>query len=335
VNRRARDELFRAHAAELIRRIGSDPAVAGVAFRSRAGYERVEVEDTAFPGRASSAGSVGIDRVAPDLFAFYEMPILAGRSFVAADVNAGESAVVVNLVFAEQELGRNLHGRRLRYVRESVTGEVEPGPWLDIVGVVRDFAGYETKRIYVPTEVARLSSPVALAVRLRAEPALSFAPRLRQVAAAVDPTLQIDAVISATEGYRQQTMLLRSITFGTAAVMLSVLLLSAAGLYAMMSFTVTRRRREIGIRSALGAAPQRVMRSIFARAAAQISAGILFGLIGTLALERMTGKGAVRDGNPLALLAVAALMTAIGLLAAIGPARRGLAIQPTEALRED
>jgi ABC-type antimicrobial peptide transport system permease subunit len=78
-----------------------------------------------------------------------------------------------------------------------------------------------------------------------------------------------------------------------------------------------------------------VLSSIFARAGAQISVGIMLGLIGTLALERIAAKGAVRDGNPAALLVVAALMTAIGLLAAIGPARRGLAVQPTEALREE
>jgi len=116
---------------------------------------------------------------------------------------------------------------------------------------------------------------------------------------------------------------------------LSALLLSAAGIYAMMSFTVTRRRREIGIRSALGANPQRVMRSIFARACAQLGAGILLGIIGTVALDRVTGRGPVNDGNAVMLLFVAALMTAIGVVAAVGPAGRGLAVQPTEALRAE
>jgi ABC-type antimicrobial peptide transport system permease subunit len=103
----------------------------------------------------------------------------------------------------------------------------------------------------------------------------------------------------------------------------------------MLSFSVARRRREIGIRSALGADPRRVLSSIFARASAQISAGILLGVIGTVALDRVAGRGPVHDGNPVALLLVAALMSTVGLVAAIGPARRGLAIQPTEALREE
>ena len=115
----------------------------------------------------------------------------------------------------------------------------------------------------------------------------------------------------------------------------SALLLSAAGIYAMMAFTVTRRRREIGIRSALGADPRRVLGSVFARASAQLGAGIVLGVLGTVAVDRVTGQGPVNDGNPVVLLLVAALMTAVGLLAALGPARRGLAVQPTEALREE
>ena len=66
-----------------------------------------------------------------------------------------------------------------------------------------------------------------------------------------------------------------------------------------------------------------------------LGVGLLFGVVGTVAVDRATVGGPVHDGNPAALLVVAAVMTAIGLLAAIGPARRGLVIQPTEALREE
>ena len=103
----------------------------------------------------------------------------------------------------------------------------------------------------------------------------------------------------------------------------------------MMSFTVARRRREIGIRSALGADRRQVLASVFARASAQLGAGILVGLIGAVAVDRLTGRGPVHDGNAVILLVVAAVMTTVGLLAATGPARRGLAVQPTEALREE
>jgi ABC-type antimicrobial peptide transport system permease subunit len=117
------------------------------------------------------------------------------------------------------------------------------------------------------------------------------------------------------------------------AVALSVLLLSAAGIYAMMSFTVAKRRREIGIRAALGADPRRILTGIFARAAAQLGAGVLAGLALAAAFEWVTGDTGGR--RFLLLPAVAAILLTVGMVAALGPARRGLAVQPTEALREE
>jgi ABC-type antimicrobial peptide transport system permease subunit len=115
----------------------------------------------------------------------------------------------------------------------------------------------------------------------------------------------------------------------------SVLLLSAAGIYAMMSFTVSRRRREIGIRTALGADARRVVTGIFGRAGAQLGAGIAVGLAIASAFEWLGPGGTMGDNALITLPSVVALMFSVGLLAAIGPARRGLAVQPTEALREE
>jgi ABC-type antimicrobial peptide transport system permease subunit len=114
----------------------------------------------------------------------------------------------------------------------------------------------------------------------------------------------------------------------------SVLLLSAAGIYAMMSFTVAKRRREIGIRTALGADGRRVLMGIFGRASAQIAAGIAAGL-GLSAVLEWSGGDLVGGRASIFFPIVAALMFGVGLLAAVGPARRGLAVQPTEALREE
>jgi ABC-type antimicrobial peptide transport system permease subunit len=114
----------------------------------------------------------------------------------------------------------------------------------------------------------------------------------------------------------------------------SVLLLSAAGIYSMMSLTVHQRRREIGIRSALGAQPRRIVRQTFLRAARQLGIGVGLGIIAALVLDQlMWGEILLGHGEYL-LPGVSALMVAIGLAAAIGPVRRGLRIQPTEALRE-
>ena len=121
--------------------------------------------------------------------------------------------------------------------------------------------------------------------------------------------------------------------------MVSVLLLSAAGVHAMMAFTVTSRRREIGIRSALGAGPRRVLGAIFARAGAQLGLGVLCGIALAAALNAVSEgvmSGGVLAGRALLYLpATAGLLLLVGLLAALGPARRGLAIEPTEALKEE
>jgi putative ABC transport system permease protein len=163
----------------------------------------------------------------------------------------------------------------------------------------------------------------------------AFSTRLREIGAAVDATLQLRNVNSVADNYREGKRQRRLLALASVLVILAVLLLSGAGIYAMMSFTVARRRREIGIRSALGANPRRILSSIFARASAQLGIGVLFGLLGAFAVDRLLGRGPVADGRVIMLPIVALLMMTIGLLAAFDPARRGLSIQPTEALREE
>ena len=116
-------------------------------------------------------------------------------------------------------------------------------------------------------------------------------------------------------------------------VSLSVLLLSSAGIYALMSFTVSQRRKEIGIRIALGADRKRIIASIFSRALAQLAVGAVLGVAAGAALNR--GGGLMQDSGPVVLPLVALFMMAVGFVAALGPARRGLRIEPTEALREE
>jgi ABC-type antimicrobial peptide transport system permease subunit len=108
-----------------------------------------------------------------------------------------------------------------------------------------------------------------------------------------------------------------------------VLLLSATGIHALMSFTVTRRTREIGIRAALGASQGRIVAGIFSRAFLQISAGIVAGS----ALAALLGVGSLR--GVLLLLAADGTMLVVGLSACVLPMRRALQIDPTEALRAE
>jgi ABC-type antimicrobial peptide transport system permease subunit len=101
-----------------------------------------------------------------------------------------------------------------------------------------------------------------------------------------------------------------------------------------MSITVSQRRKEIGIRMALGADRTRIVASIFARALGQLAAGAAVGAAFAAALERASAGDLMRGNAAVVLPAVALFMMAVGLLAALGPARRCLGIEPTEALRE-
>ena len=118
-------------------------------------------------------------------------------------------------------------------------------------------------------------------------------------------------------------------------ITLSVLMLSSAGIYSLMSFTVSQRRKEIGIRLALGADWKHIVASIFSRALLQLAAGAAFGAALVVAYERGSGGAILRGHSPVVLPAVALVMMAVGFLAALGPAWRSLRIEPTEALREE
>jgi putative ABC transport system permease protein len=117
-------------------------------------------------------------------------------------------------------------------------------------------------------------------------------------------------------------------------VLLSVFLLSAAGVYALTSFTVLQRRREIGIRTALGAHPRQVLLGVFKRVARQLGTGLALGIAAAAAIEAASGGELMSGRGRVLLPAFGVIMALVALLGALGPARRGLRIQPTEALRE-
>ena len=229
-------------------------------------------------------------------------------------------------------------GRRIRLGGvENPTPGSEEAVWYTIVGVVEDRWGQYVARpeakAFLPMKPGG-PLPRYLAVRVRSNPE-QFVRRIPEVSAAVDPKIQIAGLRPMTEMFRDGEAGVRVIALTFAALALSVLLLAVAGLYALMSFTVVRRRKEIGIRAALGATTRGVLTSVLARALVQLALGIALGLLFAGLMDRLVG-GEMLSGRSVVLLPlVGALMTVVGVLAAWGPARRGLRVQPTEALRAD
>ena len=336
--------------ATLMQRLEEHPQVAAATFAQRFPggefYVPIEAEGIGQSGEASGRQSVRVqarmNRVALNFFDVFDVSVLAGRRFVAADANVNATSVIVDQTFADAIGGGNVLGRRVRYLAGRY-GQAETGPWLEIVGVVPAFAAaYANPSGFATPPMPRLFhaagpgdvSPAAVLVKVRSGNPGRFEPRLREITASVDPNMRLDRVEGVAAFLDRERFVFKVLALGIPAVTISVLLLSAAGIYAMMSFTVARRRREIGIRAALGADARRVLMGIFGRASAQLGAGIALGLAVASAVELIAGG--TMGGKALVLLpSVVALMSVVGLLAAFGPARRGLAVQPTEALRDE
>ncbi len=347
LRRGRRAELFGNRQRELTRRLLADPGILGVAAALRPPGEEpwvfVDIEGRDAPTEVLNGRLPGFlarfNQVDTAFFDLYQVPGLAGRRFEEGDVAAEADAVIVNRNFAETIApGGNALGRRFRYVR-ATGGEWLHGPeadrWYEVVGVVGNLPVTTDARVAYHAVAPGQIHPAHLQLRLRGGPA-GLAERLRDVAASVDPTLHVDEVRTLAEIYREHRFgdNLGAITIG--AVTGSVLLLSAAGLYALMAFTVAQRRREIGIRSALGAQPGQLVAAVFRRAFWQIGAGSAVGMLAAYLVGRYVPIEQI-GGLPIPgiLPGAAAFMLLVGVLAALGPARRGLRIDPTEALRSE
>jgi predicted permease len=315
--------------AELVRRLEAESGVAAVVLSSAtpglATPDRIETP--AIDGTLR----VDVNRVSPGFFDALDMALLTGRTFDAGDTGSAR-VVVVNRTLAEL-LGDDVLGRQVRYARTAGPGDA-PAPWYEVVGVVDDLdANAETPALYHP--LGAEPAP-ALSLSLRQAPGSpSVAARLLALAASVDPALRVEGIAMLDEVWDERYRLesLGGVMIGSVA--LSVLLLSAAGMYALMSFTVNRRRREIGIRSALGATARPLLAGIFGRAAGQLLAGAVLGAVVAPLLGRLLPLEQMGAANvPGVLPGAAALLVVIGTLAALGPARRALRVDPTEALRD-
>ena len=347
--RRHRSVLFGNRQRELARRLLADPAILGVAAALQPPGEEpwvfVDIEGRDHPTEADVLNNrppgflVRLNQVETAFFDLYQVPGLAGRLFKEGDAAAEADAVIVNRNFAETIApGGNALGRRFRYVRGTGSEWLHRPKldrWYEVVGVVGNLPVTSDARIAYHAAVPGQIHPVHLQLRLRGDP-VALPERLRGVAASVDPTLHVDEVRTLAEIYRNHRFgdNLGAITL--AAITGSLLLLSAAGLYALMAFTVAQRRREIGIRSALGAQPGHLLAAVFRRAFWQIAAGSAAGMLAASLAGRYVPIEQV-GGLPIPgiLPGAVAFMLLVGVLAALGPARRGLRIDPTEALRSE
>ncbi|MEO1367148.1 MAG: FtsX-like permease family protein, partial [Acidobacteriota bacterium] len=340
-NVEARLESFE---SELGRALGAEAGVLGVTFVDAIPGDEpwavVEVEGLELErqGLVESRDVVQFNAVDPSFFEVFEVPLLAGRSFEAADFEGESRALIVDQTFATVLLGdRNPLGQRVRYARTIDEARLRPGHverWFEIVGVVPDMpahGGHGT--VYHPRRPGQASTS-SVAIRAGFEPAL-LAPRLRELTTGLDARVGLEEVRALDAIYRDQQIGNNIGASSLVAVTFSVLLLSAAGIYALLSFTVNQRRREVGIRAALGAQPHRLLLGVFRRSLVQIGAGVVLGSVIAAVIDyyipiEQVGGWIVPGVVP----ATGLFMILVGSLAAAGPAVRGLRVDPIQELRE-
>jgi predicted permease len=340
---------------ELERRLSAEATVAGVTVAEwlplapTTDLRAIEV-DGASPEEPSSRWKVGASAVAPDFFEVFQMPVLAGRGFDSRDLDESANTVVVNNLFADQILGGgNVIGRRIRYESLQDADEsqspVEPGPWLEVVGVVRDLApgrraplnldNPARPRLYRALSPRQESYPLYLAVH--ASDPESLTPALRRIAEDVSPTLRLHDILpldSATSEDARYWRILTNLILLASAIALA---LSLAGIYSVMSVTVSRRTREIGVRVALGAPTALLVAEIFRRPFILVGGGVIVGcgLVGAVVAFANSGSGVAMAGNAALLLGYGIAMLGVCALACIGPIVRALRVEPVEALKDD
>ena len=294
----AQRAAFASTVEELRRRVAAEPGVAGVTFvdrlpRTHHPDPRIELDDdstvTAQSARVASADPrpplreatiAGID---PSYFDVLEAPMLAGRAFNAADLAPGARVAIVDQGFVDQVLeGRNAIGQRVRFVEDGDDAAARSSdPWYEVVGVVKELGMGAPTREGTRRRLLPSCHPGPIRPGLhdgaRAGRSDALGPQLREIAAAVDPTLrlsELQRVDEVTDGILWVVGLWLRVTILMTAV---ALLLSLAGIYAVLSFIVARRTREIGVRVALGASRRRVVGAIFRRPLSQVGLGILAG----------------------------------------------------------
>jgi predicted permease len=284
--------------------------------------------------------SVYVNIVSPDWFATYGTPLLAGRDFDQRDARGAPRVAVVNQAFARKYLGgANPVGRIVRETNEFGTGP-EPVP-AEIVGLAAD-AVYRNLRDPVPPTLywavaqhERPGSAVNLSIRAAGGPPALLSRGVARALTDVDRDLtitfrelaeQVNAAL-----IQERLVALLSGFFGTLA-----LLLAGLGLYGVTAYSVNRRRGELGIRMALGAAPRGVVLLVLRRVSLLVGAGVALGTLATWLLAPLVGAllYGLQPRDTTTLFGAAALLVAVGGLAGWLPARRAAAIDPVETLRE-
>ena len=307
--------------------------------------------ETAGGRAARETGFIERALVFPDYFRVAGLPLVAGREFGPLDTGQSEPVAIVDREFARRYFaGQDPLGKHIRL------GELgSDSPWRTVVGLtgnIKETNPFDEMHwkvqphVYLPFPQGEPDGGRQLAVMLRAggrwlgvddRPRDTLVAALRGTVGKIDPALPLSEVTSMRQFLNEQAFSKP----GFRAVLLAIfaalaLLMAAIGLYGVLSQLVTQRRREVGVRMALGAAPGDVVGLVVGRSLLLTGAGIVVGSVTSMLGVRLLRSFLLTGpGRPLVLAGVAALMFGIALVAGAAPAWRAARIDPAVALREE
>jgi putative ABC transport system permease protein len=308
----------------------------GVTFTTTLRFDRPTAGAAAGDGTGGGGALTSDYTIAsPGVFETLGIPLRAGRIFTEADTATAPGVAVVNESFA-----RRYYPGGASPIGQRIAAADPQAPWLTIVGIVADTRGRGPMRephaeLFVPVrQMPQFWNQLFLIVRTDGEPR-AMLPAIRSAIASIDRDQPAYAIQTLSEAFAaslfaQRTLMVLLLLFAALATTLA-----AIGIYAVMSYAVTMRTQEIGIRMALGAGAETVRAMVVRQVLWLVGLGVTFGLAGALALGRLTSSvlAGTSAADPIALGAVTLLLGAVALVAGYVPARRASRIDPIVALR--
>jgi len=280
--------------------------------------------------------SVGGTIVTPGYFDTMKIPLLRGRAFTPHDSAEGSAVIIVGEKMAQRFWpGEEAVGKRLKF-----GGRDSTSPWFTVVGVVGDIRHVRLDRdprseTYVPHTLISDAS-MTFVVRTAGDPAASAA-SVRNAISEVDPDLAVYAVRPMDRIHSQNTRARADMASLLGVFSAIGLILAAAGLYGVVSYNVSQRTHEIGIRVALGARATDVLRAVLAKTALLACCGAAAGIVLALFLGGLLEAllFGVSPSDPATIAGVAAVLLFVALLASYVPARRAIGTDAMVALRRE
>ena len=332
----------------LVERLGSERSFEAVATTTHlplTGQDLVNsIAIEGQPPRADGEGpAAGIRGISADYFRVLGIPIRRGRPFAATDRDGSPLVAIVNETLARRYWsGTDPIGKRLK-----IGTADSDAPWVTVVGVVGDVTHRSLEQapgpeVFVPYRqldtgfLTQWGRGLQVVIRTR-HASTDMGKRIRSFVREVDPSLPVAQLQPMSELLTGAVSQPRFRSTLLALFALVALILAAVGIFGVMSYFVTQRTQEIGIRMALGADRRDVLRLIVGRGLLLVAAGIATGLVGALLLTRwmQTLLFHVRPTDPLTFAGVSLLLAVVAFLASYLPARRAVSVDPVTALRAE